>query len=261
VHPKAEKRWRDFVQQLRVNMLEDVVIAVFTVDEPDLNCVHEDEVARIAQIVKNPADGLPNVNTMVIYTSSAVLSPGFRPEASHDWVSFDAYGDFEAWGIESLFTKLKALLHLSQRAVVTADGHFPYISFYSPVPLTEEQQRPFIKRAGQYYALAQDHSVVALLVWSWGSTRHGSPSGSGGLTAFSDHGGWKEPKYYSMLQFADIDGDGKADVCGRGKDELACFLANIGGPGFPSSGSGSVGVREMPLVKSRWQAIGTEIVR
>jgi len=54
-----------------------------------------------------------------------------------------------------------------------------------------------------------------------------SPRQSG----FSDANGWNGgPQYYSTIQFADINGDGKADVCGRGSNGIDCALSN--GSGF-----------------------------
>lgn len=42
------------------------------------------------------------------------------------------------------------------------------------------------------------------------------------ITAFSDGNGWTAPKYYETIQFADLDGDGFDDVCGRGRDGIWC---------------------------------------
>ncbi len=44
---------------------------------------------------------------------------------------------------------------------------------------------------------------------------------------FSDAYGWGHHKYYSTIKFADIDNDGKADVCGRGPDGVYCGMADI----------------------------------
>jgi hypothetical protein len=42
-------------------------------------------------------------------------------------------------------------------------------------------------------------------------------------TAFSDAGGWAAgPEYYSTIRFADIDGDGDDDLCGRGSPGVYC---------------------------------------
>ena len=40
---------------------------------------------------------------------------------------------------------------------------------------------------------------------------------------FSDANNWRAgPQYYSTLRLADIDGDGKADLCGRGAEGIYC---------------------------------------
>jgi hypothetical protein len=39
---------------------------------------------------------------------------------------------------------------------------------------------------------------------------------------FSDAYGWNQLKYYSTIQLADVNGDGKADVCGRGTAGIYC---------------------------------------
>ena len=48
--------------------------------------------------------------------------------------------------------------------------------------------------------------------------------------AWSDAAGWNVPNQYRTIRFADIDGDGKADVCGRSSDGLHCALST--GAGF-----------------------------
>lgn len=49
----------------------------------------------------------------------------------------------------------------------------------------------------------------------------------GGNNDFSNAGGWaSDPAYYSTIQFADIDGDGDDDVCGRSSLGLACSLSD-----------------------------------
>jgi FG-GAP-like repeat/Beta-propeller repeat len=44
-------------------------------------------------------------------------------------------------------------------------------------------------------------------------------------TSFSDVNGWGIPQYGNTIMFADINSDGKADVCGRGRDGTWCALS------------------------------------
>jgi MYXO-CTERM domain-containing protein len=54
-------------------------------------------------------------------------------------------------------------------------------------------------------------------------------SGFGGkvsMTEMSDSGGWNDPKYYTTIQMGDVNGDRKADVCGRGWGGVSCWLSD-----------------------------------
>lgn len=61
--------------------------------------------------------------------------------------------------------------------------------------------------AGMICAVSNGSQFVNLAVWT---------------TQFNDSYGWRAPQYYSTIQLADIDGDGKADVCGRGGSGVYC---------------------------------------
>ena len=50
------------------------------------------------------------------------------------------------------------------------------------------------------------------------------------LAEMTDTRGWHDAKYASTVQLADVDGDGRADVCGRGPNGLVCALST--GKGF-----------------------------
>lgn len=72
-------------------------------------------------------------------------------------------------------------------------------------------------------------------LWCWlaGSTafdeRIAGPS-------WSDALGWSEPRYGSTIRLADVNGDGRADACGRGPDGFVCWLAT--GRGFGAGARG-----------------------
>ena len=52
------------------------------------------------------------------------------------------------------------------------------------------------------------------------------------VTEFSDANGWNKPSQFRTLRLADINGDGRMDVCGRAADGVKCFTFN--GKGFDS---------------------------
>ncbi len=49
-----------------------------------------------------------------------------------------------------------------------------------------------------------------------------------------DRDGWKPAQYSTTIQLADVDGDGRADLCGRGVGGMVVGLANDSGTGFHS---------------------------
>ncbi len=54
--------------------------------------------------------------------------------------------------------------------------------------------------------------------------------------AWSDASGWGAMKYWSTIRLADVDGDGRADLCGRASDGFRCHLST--GDGFGTAVEG-----------------------
>jgi hypothetical protein len=120
---------------------------------------------------------------------------------------------------------------------------------------------------GIYCATSNGSSFTSGAIWStnfsdangWGSAQHyktirfANVNGSGGADvcgrgtggiycgtsngssftnvalwsgSFSDANGWTQVQYYSTIQFPDLNGDGKADVCARGNTGIVCGLSN-----------------------------------
>ncbi len=50
--------------------------------------------------------------------------------------------------------------------------------------------------------------------------------------AWSDASGWNQPAYYSTIQYPDLNGDGKADICARSSAAITCYLSD--GQSFPT---------------------------
>ena len=59
---------------------------------------------------------------------------------------------------------------------------------------------------------------------------------------FSDSDGWANIIYYGSIRLGDVNGDGRADVCGRAQAGIVCALSN--GLGFGAPVSWSTGFRD-----------------
>ena len=68
---------------------------------------------------------------------------------------------------------------------------------------------------GIYCALADGNAAFAAAT-AWTSNAE-----------YSDAAGWNaSPSYWATIQFPDVNGDGKADVCGRAPDGIYCSISN-----------------------------------
>ncbi len=52
---------------------------------------------------------------------------------------------------------------------------------------------------------------------------------------FSDTNGWSDSRYYNSLRLADVNGDGRLDVCGRASDGIHCALGKGDGTFAPAT--------------------------
>lgn len=70
----------------------------------------------------------------------------------------------------------------------------------------------------------------------WCALSDGARFGTATLWAseFSDANGWNGVSYYTTLQYADVDGDGRADLCGRGSSGIYCALSDGSRFGSPT---------------------------
>src|SRR5262249_14725275 len=57
----------------------------------------------------------------------------------------------------------------------------------------------------------------------------GSDVFSIGADSFSDGNGWASAQHYQTVRVVDVDGDGRADVCGRGNEGIYCQLSRSTG--------------------------------
>ena len=71
-------------------------------------------------------------------------------------------------------------------------------------------------------------------IWCALSTGTGFGTASIAVGQFRDDQGWNQVPYYGSIRLADVNGDGKPDVCGRGLAGVACFLGNGDGTFGPA---------------------------
>jgi hypothetical protein len=85
-------------------------------------------------------------------------------------------------------------------------------------------------------------------VWCGESSGSAFTAPTSWTNQYSDIFGWDDERYYATLQLADVNGDGKADICGRGSAGVYCgrstgtaFVdtANVAIPDFSDAGGWS----------------------
>ncbi len=74
----------------------------------------------------------------------------------------------------------------------------------------------------------------------WLSNGTGFPTSITG-PAWSDANGWSVPQYYGTIRYPDINGDGKADVCGRDAGGILCLKPTEDGIEFARTLTNSLG--------------------
>jgi hypothetical protein len=65
--------------------------------------------------------------------------------------------------------------------------------------------------------------------WLWEAGRFGTRIDG---PPFSDENGWNLERFYRTIRLADVNGDGRFDVCGRGAERFDCWLSD--GASFPT---------------------------
>jgi hypothetical protein len=93
---------------------------------------------------------------------------------------------------------------------------------WSPVEYSSTMQFPDVNGDGQADVCARASGGIECAL------SDGTGFGKQKLwhAGFSDPNGWNTPQTYSTIRFPDLNGDGKADVCGRASGGLACALSD-----------------------------------
>jgi hypothetical protein len=103
-------------------------------------------------------------------------------------------------------------------ALSDASGWWRY-SYYSTIRIAD------IDGDGDRDLCARGASKVSC--WPW--TGNGFGAAISG-PAWSDAAGWGDPSHFRTIRLADVNGDGKADLCGRGASGVECWIST--GSGF-----------------------------
>lgn len=102
------------------------------------------------------------------------------------------------------------------------DFFFSWHRYYSTIRLADidgDGDRDLCVRTGH-----------GLRCWKWNGQTHAGDPVEG--PALSDAAGFNAFEAYSTVRFADVNADGRADVCARGAAGLKCWLSD--GTGFPT---------------------------
>jgi hypothetical protein len=99
---------------------------------------------------------------------------------------------------------------------------------------------------------ARGRAGILCSVWRRTPNSHFEPSRVW-TEQFRDIDGWSDPRYYTSIRFGDVNGDGFADVCGRGSQGLYCGI-NTSRPSLPGSSFAGLSspVQQQMTDATRW---------
>ena len=112
----------------------------------------------------------------------------------------------------------------SGRDFSDADGWAASAAYYGSIHLADVN--------GDGYADVCGRSALGVVCALNDKAGRFAPAGLWIGSEFTDALGWPDDRYGSTLQFGDLNGDGKADVCGRGPAGVRCATANPSGSAF-----------------------------
>ena len=137
-------------------------------------------------------------------------------------VNGDGRADVCARGIAGVYCGFSSGSGFS--AVTLWEGNFSDVNGWNKSPYWNTVQFPDVNGdgradlcgrglAGEYCGLSTGTSFSAVTLWE---------------KTFSDANGWNNAPYWNTLAFADVNGDAKADLCGRGLAGEYCELSSGG---------------------------------
>lgn len=174
--------------------------------------------------VSNGNDAFTAVKQWSRYYSNAAswdVSPSFWGTIAYGHVNGDSFVDVCGRANDGIWCSMGSAMSFATpskwiQAFTDDEFYAEYRDFWGSVHLADingDGRADVCARngVGLVCALAGPNSFGRLDVW---------------VADFRDDDNWWRPAYWPSIQFPDLDGDGSADVCGRGSDGIRCGLSN-----------------------------------
>lgn len=180
--------------------------------------------AEVCDGVDNDCDGVVDEDYVCEPNSEAMYQSMLYDPQNTD-VNGDGLADIcarGAAGIYCAFSTPKSLSSFSLVLGLSNDDGWGDVSNYATIRFAD------VTGDGKADLCARDDAGIRC----WPSTGNSFGTSISG-PSMSDGDGYNDVKYYSTIRFADVNGDGKDDVCARFKDGFKCYLSK--GTGFDSA--------------------------
>ena len=153
---------------------------------------------------------IPNTPTTAVYNGS-VMNSCYNSGSTGVFTASDNTALSELYGLREKSTSLWETAFNNTYGWASADHHWATIQ-HADVNGDGKDDVCGRGAGGIHCALSNGSGFGSAPVWS---------------DAFSNANGWHaSASYWGTIRFPDVNGDGKADVCGRGYGGIACALSN-----------------------------------
>lgn len=176
----------------------------------------EDCTAEVCNGADDDCDGRIDGGSVCAVDDEAAISAWRGDGAGSSDLDGDGRADVCARAAAGLLCALssgEALPVTASLAALSNAQGFDHVSQYSTLRLAD------VTGDGRADVCARDDEA-GFRCWPWQGATFGDPIQG---PPMSDSNGWSDRANYATLRMADIDGDGKADLCGRGDAGFYCW--------------------------------------